>query len=45
MQENLIQIIKAITALDYVDNPGQIDVAQSDWVEFLELFLKMKMVL
>ena len=44
MQENLIQIIKAITALDYVDNPGQIDVAQSDWVEFLELFLKMKMV-
>ena len=32
MQENLIQIIKAITALDYVDNPGQIDVAQSDWV-------------
>lgn len=44
MQKKLIQIIKAITDLDYVDNPGQIDVAQSDWVEFLELFLKMKMV-
>lgn len=46
MQENLIRIIKAITALDYVDNPGpgQIDLVLSDWVEIFELFLKMKMV-
>lgn len=43
-KDELIQILNSIQNLDENSNPGQIDLENKDWTDFLELFAKIKLV-